>query len=177
MPSERILERKKEIVNELAEKIAKAKTIVLADYRGVTVEEDTKLRSELRKENVDYHVVKNTYTLLAAKKNNLDDLEEYLHGPTSIAISFDDPIAPAKVLVNYSKTNKKFELKVGVLDGKIISVERLTELANLPSKEVLIATLLSRASAPIGGLVNVLNANLRGLAVALNAIATQKQGA
>lgn len=177
LPSEKILEQKKEKVRQLAEKMAKAKTIVLADYRGVTVEEDTKLRSELRKENVEYKVVKNTYTLLAAKQNNLESLEEYLHGPTSIAMSYDDPVAPARLLVNYAKTNKNFELKAGILEGELIGVDRLIELANLPSRDVLIATLLSRMNAPISGFANVLNANIRGLAIALNAIAEQKQGA
>lgn len=177
MPSAKILEQKKQIVKELSEKIAKAKTIVIADYRGITVAEDTKLRSELRKENVEYRIVKNTYTLLAAKQNGLEGLEEYLNGPTSIAFGFDDPVAPARLLVNYSKSNKKFQIKAGVLEGKVISIQKLAELANLPSREVLVAKLLGTINAPVSGLVNVLNANIRGVVVALNAIAEQKKGA
>lgn len=177
MPSAKTLEQKKQIVKELSEKIAKAKTIVIADYRGITVAEDTKLRSELRKENVEYRIVKNTYTLLAAKQNGLEGLEEYLNGPTSIAFGFDDPVAPARLLVNYSKSNKKFQIKAGVLEGKVISIQKLAELANLPSREVLVAKLLGTINAPVSGLVNVLNANIRGVVVALNAIAEQKKGA
>jgi len=174
MPSEATLQQKKEVVKELSEKIKNSKAMVFADYRGLTVEQDTELRSALRKAGVDYRVVKNTLTRLAAKENDLDGLDPYFNGPTAMASSDIDPVIPAKVLVEYSKKYDKLELKVGVVEGKIIDVDGIKALADLPPREVLIARALGGFNAPITGLVNVLNGNLRGLAVALNAIAEKK---
>lgn len=177
MPSSKILEQKKRIVKELSEKIGKAKSIILADYRGVTVEEDTKLRSSLRKEKVEYRVVKNTFLWRAVKENGLEELEQYMHGPTSVAISYDDPVAPAKILMNYSKENDKFQVKAGILEGKIIDMEKIKELASLPSKDVLVSKVLGGLKSPMYGLVNVLNANIRGLVTVLDAIAQKQKAA
>ncbi len=174
MASEKILERKKKIVQELVEKINSASTGILVDYKGLTVQEDTELRNELRKAEVEYKVIKNTMLRFAANETNLEDLEPFLHGTTSLAISYDDLIAPAKVLNDFAKKNNKLEIKAGFIEGKIVSIEEIKELAELPSKEVLIAKALGGLNAPITGFVNVLNANLRGLAIALNAIAEQK---
>jgi large subunit ribosomal protein L10 len=118
--------------------------------------------------------VKNTMTKFAVDENNLQALDSYLNGPTSMALSSTDPVAPAKVLVEYSKKYDKLELKIGVVEGKIIDVEGIKALADLPSREVLIAKALGGFNAPISGFVNVLSANIRGLAVALNAIAEKK---
>jgi large subunit ribosomal protein L10 len=175
MPSESALKEKQEIVLGLNEKLEKAKSAILVDYRGLTVEEDTDLRSKLKKANIEYKVIKNTYLVFAAKNNGLDELVPFLSGPTGIAISYDDEIAPSKVLFEYSKSNEKLELKAGVIDGKIVNVNEIKALASLPPKDVLIAKALGSMKAPISGLVNVLNANVRGLVVALNAIAQQKQ--
>lgn len=177
MPSNKILEQKKRIVKELSEKIGKAKSIILADYRGVTVEEDTKLRSSLRKEKVEYRVVKNTFLWRGVKENGLEELEQYMHGPTSVAISYDDPVAPAKILMNYSKENGKFQVKAGILEGKIIDMEKIKELASLPSKDVLVSKALGGLKSPMYGLVNVLNANIRGLVTVLDAIAQKQKAA
>lgn len=177
MPSEKALQQKKEIVNELTEKIKAAKAIVLADYRGLTVEQDTELRSALRKAGVDYKVVKNTLTRFAAKENGLDGLDSFLNGPTAMAISTNDPVAPAKVLAEFAKKYDKLELKVGVIEGKVIDVNGVKALAELPPREVLIARVLAGFNAPITGFVNVLNGNIRGLVCALNAIAEQKANA
>lgn len=177
MPSEKTLQQKKEVVNELTQKIKVAKTIVFADYRGLTVEQDTQLRSELRKAGVEYKVVKNTLTKFAAKENGLDGIDTFLNGPTSMAYSENDYVAPAKVLSDFAKKFEKLEIKVGVVDGKVVSVESIKDLADLPSKEVLIARVLGGLNAPISGLVNVLNGNIRGLVVALNAIAEKQANA
>ena len=177
MPSEAILKQKKEVVKELSEKIRNSKALVLADYRGLTVEQDTELRNALRKAGVDYKVVKNTLTLFAARENGLEGLESYLTGPTSLAISTTDPVAPAKVLSEYAKKYDKLELKVGVVEGKIIDVNGIKALAELPSREVLIARVLGGLNAPITGFVNVLNGNIRGLVVALNAIREKQESA
>ena len=174
MPSEKILQLKKETVKELSEKVKAAKSMVLADYRGLTVEQDTALRSALRKAGVEYKVVKNTLTRFAMKENGFDGLDSYLSGPTALAISDSDPVAPAKVLSEFAKKYEKLELKAGIVEGKIIDVDGIKALAELPPREVLIARVLGGFNAPISGLVNVLNGNIRGLVVALNAIAEKK---
>lgn len=176
MPCDKVLKQKKAVVADLAEKIKNAKSFILADYRGLTVEQDTDLRNQLRKANIEYKVVKNTLTRFAAKENELDELDPHLNGPSAIAWSYTDPVAPAKVLVEYAKKNEKYELKAGVIDGKVIDVNGIKSLAELPPREVLIARVLGGFNAPISGLVNVLNGNIRGLVVALNAIA-EKQAA
>jgi large subunit ribosomal protein L10 len=177
MPSESILQQKKEVVKALTEKISAAKALVLADYRGLTVEQDTELRSALRKAGVEYKVVKNTLTKFAAKENGLEELDPFLNGPTALALSDSDPVAPAKVLSEYAKKYDKLELKVGVVEGKVIDINGIKALADLPPREVLIAKALGGLNAPISGFVNVLNGNIRGLVVALNAIREQKENA
>jgi len=175
VPSNRILEEKKEIVRGISEKMKNSKTMILTDYRGLTVQEDTELRAALRKAGVEYKVVKNTLARIAAKENGLDELEKFMEGPTAIAVSETDPVAPAKVLYEFAKKNEKLTLKVGVLEGKIIDIDGIKALAELPSKEELVAKTLGSLNAPIAGFVNVLNANIRGLVIALNAIAEKQQ--
>ncbi|MCX7921180.1 MAG: 50S ribosomal protein L10 [Clostridia bacterium] len=177
MPSNKVLEQKKEVVRELTEKVKAAKAIVLADYRGLTVEQDTELRNALRKAGVEYRVVKNTLTRFAMKENGLVDIDGYLSGPTSIAMSDVDPVAPAKVMAEFAKKYEKLELKAGTVEGKVIGADGVKALADLPSREVLIAKVLGGFNAPISGFVNVLNGNIRGLVVALNAIAEKKGNA
>lgn len=177
MPSEATLKQKKEVVKELSEKIKAAKALILADYRGLTVEQDTDLRNALRKAQVEYRVVKNTLTAFAVEENELDGLKPYLKGPTSMAISMEDPVAPAKIFTEYAKKYNKLELKAGVVEGKVIDLDGIKALAELPPKEMLLARVLGGFNAPVSGLVNVLNANLRGLVIALNAIAEKKEEA
>jgi large subunit ribosomal protein L10 len=174
MPSNKILEQKKEEVNKLAGRIKEAKAMVLADYRVLTVEQDTDLRNALRKAGIDYKVVKNTLTKFAMKENGLGDISQFLSGPTALASSNTDPVAPAKILSQYAKKYEKLELKAGVVEGKIIDVNGIKTLAELPSREVLISRVLGGLNAPLSGLVTVLNGNIRGLAVALNAIAEKR---
>lgn len=176
MPSQKILEQKKEVVSSLSQMIKDACGIVLADYRGLTVEQDTELRNALRKAGIEYKVVKNTMTRFAMKENGLEDIDPYLNGPTAMALS-SDPTAPAKVLSEYARKFEKLQIKAGVVEGKVIDIDGVKALADLPPREVLIARVLGGFNAPISGLVNVLNANLRGVVVALNAIAEQKAGA
>jgi large subunit ribosomal protein L10 len=174
VPSEKVLQQKQQVVEELKTRIANAKSFVIANYRGLTVEQDTELRNALREAGVEYSVVKNTLTKFAAKANGYDGLEEYLTGPTAIAFSNDDAIAPAKVLAKFEKQFEKLTIKGGVVDGAIIDASSVQELAKLPSKEELVAKILAGFNAPISGFANVLNANIRGLVVALNAVAEQK---
>lgn len=177
MPSQKVLEEKKRIVEELKQKMQSAAVGVLVDYCGLTVEQDTKLRRLLREADIDYKVVKNTLTRFAAGEIGLNDLDPILNGPTSMAVSMTDPVAPAKILYEFSKKNDKLEIKAGFMEGRVISIEDIKELATLPSRETLVARALAGFNAPITGFVNVLNGNLRGLAVALNAIAEKKAAA
>lgn len=166
MPSEKILEQKKVVVNELSSNIKSAMTVVFADYRGLTVEQDTELRSALRKAGVEYKVVKNTLTNFAAKENGLEALEPVLHGPTAMAYSKTDVIAPAKVMSDYAKKFEKLELKAGVFEGKVVDVKVINSLAALPSRETLLTQLASG-----------LNSIIAGLAISLNAVKEQKEQA
>lgn len=177
MPKENTINQKRVVIDEISAKMKAAKALVFADHRGLTVEQDTELRSALRKAGVDYKVVKNTLTRFAAKENGLEGLDSYLNGPTAMASSSADAVAPAKVLSEYVKKFDKLELKVGVVEGKIIDVNGVKALADLPSREVLVSMVLGSLNAPISGFVNVLNANIKGLVVALNAIAEQKASA
>ncbi|OQB15166.1 MAG: 50S ribosomal protein L10 [Firmicutes bacterium ADurb.Bin193] len=174
MPSEKVLQQNKEKVAAIAERLKTSAAGVLIDYRGLTVEEDTNLRNEFRKAGVEYRVVKNTLTNFAAKEAGLDGLEPVLHGPTSLATHETDLIAPAKVIVEFAKKHQVVEIKSGFVEGRVVSVDEVKKLANLPSKEEFIASVLRGFNAPISGLVNVLNGNIRGLVCALSAIAEKK---
>ena len=174
MPSEKILAEKQQYVKELAEKFKKASAGVLVDYKGITVAQDTKLRAGLRAAGVDYSVKKNTLIRLAVREAGLEKLEEVLTGSTAIALSDDDLVAPAKLLAKFAETNDKFKIKAGFVEGNAIDAAQVKALASLPAKEVLIAQVLGGLNAPITGFANVLNGNIRGLVVALNAIAEKK---
>jgi len=174
LPSEKILQQKQVLVEELSAKLSSAVSGVVVSYKGITVADDTKLRSNLRKAGVDYAVVKNTMLRRAAEKVGLDGLDDVLSGTTALAVSSEDYVSGAKILCEYAEKSKTFEVKAGFVDGKVIDAEGVKELASLPPKEVLVAKALGGLNAPISGFVCVLNANLRGLAVALKAIAEQK---
>lgn len=174
MPAAKVLEEKKVIVAELSEKMKNCSSGVLVDYKGITVEQDTNLRRELRKAGVEYAVVKNTLTRFAATEAGLEGIVPVLEGTTAMAISPNDPVAAAKILYEFIKKNKKLAIKAGFVEGKVLSVSEVESLAQLPPKEVLIAKMLGSFNAPISGFVNVLNGNIRGLVVALNAIAEKK---
>ncbi len=176
MPNAKVLEEKKAVVAALAEKLKNASSGVLVDYKGINVADDTKLRADMRKAGVEYGVYKNTLIRLAANQVGLEGLDTYLNGTTALAISLTDVVAPAKLVSEYAKKIQgKFEIKAGFVEGKTINGKEVSALAELPSKEVLIATVLAGFNAPISGFVNVLNGNLRGLAVALNAIREKKE--
>jgi len=177
MPSNKIKKEKETVVTSIQEKISNAKSFVLVDYLGLTVEQDTEFRNALRKAGVEYKVSKNTLTAIAAKNLGIVGLEKYLSGSTAIASSTTDLTAPAKVVSIYAKKFKSLEIKAGYVDGNVIDAENVNTLAALPPRELLVAMVLRGLNAPVTGFVNVLNGNLRGLVVALNAIAESKQGA
>lgn len=165
---------KEQIVNELTEKLKASKATFVADYRGLTVDEVNTLRQELSKAGVEYRVVKNTLLKLAAKGTGSECLEAYLSGPTAIAIAGDDPVAPAKILSDFAKGKDKFQLKIGSLDGKILSTEDIRALAELPSREVLLSKMLSTMNAPVSNFVGVLAAVPRSLVQVLGALGDKK---
>lgn len=177
MPSEKVLQAKKEIVAQLSEKMKGSVAGVLVDYKGINVADDTALRRELREAGVEYAVYKNSMIRFAATDAGLEDLTKVLDGTTAIAISKDDPVVAAKIICKYAEKQKKvFNVKAGYVDGKVLDAAEVSALAKLPSREQLIAQVLAGFNAPISGFANVLNANIRGLAIALNAIA-EKQSA
>lgn len=176
MPSEKILEQKKQQVADLAEAFKSANVGVLVNYSGITVDDDTKLRKQLREAGCTYKVVKNTLLHLAFEQAGIEGMDEYLNGTTAIAYSENGYTEAPKILSDYAKDHENFQVKSGFIDGGAVDAKSITELAKLPSKEVLIAQVLGGFNAPIQGFANVLNGTLRGLVIALNAIA-EKQSA
>jgi Ribosomal protein L10 len=175
MPSAKILEQKQAVVAQLNEKLNAAVAGVLVDYKGISVENDTKLRRELRAAGVDYSVVKNSLLRRACESTAYAGLDSVLSGTTALALSNDDAVAAAKVLAKYAAGSKgAFKIKAGFVEGKVLDAAEVDTLAKLPSREELIAKTLGGLNAPITGFVNVLNGNIRGLVIALNQIAEQK---
>ncbi len=164
MASEKILQQKQQAVAELAEKFKSAASGVFVDYCGLSVAEDTELRNKLREAGVEYSVVKNTLTKRAANEAGFADFDEILNGPTALAFSFDDVVAPAKVLADFAKNHEVMSIKAGFMEGKAMSLEEIDALAKIPSKDTLYAMLA-------GGL----NATIAGLARAINAIAEKQE--
>lgn len=158
MPSQKILEAKKQVVSELAEQLKSAVSGVLVDYCGLNVEQDTQLRNKLREAGVEYKVIKNTLTRFAAKEVGLDELDSVLNGPTSLAISMTDEVTPAKVIADFAKANEQLEIKAGFLEGKVLSLDEVKTLAATPNREVLLAKLLGSLNAPVSNLVRTLQA-------------------
>ncbi len=170
-------ESKEQLVAEFAAKLKEAKAAFLADYRGLDVGQANDLRNKLREVGVEYRVVKNTLLRLAAKDTDLACFDEFLNGPTAIALVSDDPVAPAKALVEFAKKNDAFELKAGMLDGKLLAVAEIQALAELPSRDELLAKMLRSMSAPATNFVGVLAAVPRTFVQVLAAIKDQKEAA
>ena len=153
------IESKKPVVAAVKEKFEKAQTVVLVDFRGLTVEEDTALRTEFRKAGVEYAVIKNTMIDLAVKDTPYAaQMEEHLKGPTAVAFGYTDMIAPAKIAVEFGKKSKKLTLKCGVCDGAYLDQAGVTALADLPSKEVLIAKIMGSMMSAVSKFVYVVEA-------------------
>jgi large subunit ribosomal protein L10 len=166
MPSAAILEQKKTIVENLANQMKEACSCVIVNYQGISVEDDTKLRAELRKAGVEYKVIKNTLISRACEIAGYEGLKGVLNGMSAIAFCNADQVSAAKILNEYAKKHDNFEIKAGFYDGKIADAEEMKKLAELPSKDILLATVLSAMNGPI-----------RGLAVALQAIVDKKEEA
>ncbi len=160
MPNAKVLSEKQAIVEALTARLQEANSGIVIDYKGITVGEDTQLRSEMRKEGVEYSVVKNTLLRFAAKNVGLEDLDSVLHGTTSLATSANDPIAPFRIVKEFAskmpKDSNKFVVKAAFMDGKMLSDSEITEIAALPSKDALYGKVLGTMLAPITSLAVVL---------------------
>ena len=160
MPSNKVLEQKKQVVADLAAKMQTAAAGVLVKYEGITVAEDTALRAALRKAGVEYTVMKNTLTGRACEIAGYGDKKQYLSGMTAIAISQDDPIAPAKIMKEYADKINCFEIKAGFVDGGILDLAGVESLAATPSKEVLVAKMMGSLMSSLYGFAYVLQAKI-----------------
>lgn len=169
--------QKQVMLSEIKEKMSTAQVTILADFRGIPVAKITDLRSRLRKAGSDMKVAKNTIAGLAAKEVGVEGLDQYLVGPTVFAFGIEDPVAPAKILSDFAKEIKQgLDIKAGVLEGKVIDVEGVKALADLPSREVLLAKVLGGMQAPMYGFASVLAANLRNLVYVVDQVRQQKEG-
>jgi len=171
-----IKQEKEKVVRELTEKMKEAKAVYLTDFTGLDVVRATELRKKLREASVEYQVVKNTLAQLAAKNAGMEMLLDYLTGPTGLAFGVKDPIIPAKILVEFAKDDDKPSVKVGIVEGKMVDVKQVKQLALLPSREVLLSQLLSAMQSPISGLVGALSGIIQKFVGTVDAIAKQKEG-
>ncbi|MBP3502414.1 MAG: 50S ribosomal protein L10 [Clostridia bacterium] len=164
MASEKVLKQKEELVKALAERMKSAKVIILTDYRGINVEDVTKLRSDLRNVNSEYKVIKNNIIKRALDMNGESGLDDLLVGPTAILMGDEDYLEPSKVIYNFTKNNDFYKIKGGIIDGKVMTAEEIIALAKLPSRQELLAKL-----------AGCLLANISKLAVALDQVKAQKE--
>ena len=171
------LDEKKKIVEDLREKFLKSKVVIVTDYKGLNVETMTDLRRKLRESQVDYLVVKNTMLIRAAEATNVDAIKNQFKGPSAIALSFDDPVAPAKILTEFAKKNDKLEIKAGIMEDKVLDQASIRALAALPSREALLSQLLSVMVGVPTGFVRVLNGVPQQFMNVLQAINDQKEAA
>ncbi|MCW2277826.1 50S ribosomal protein L10 [Heliophilum fasciatum] len=166
-------------IAELQEKLQKAQSCVLVNLKGMTVAEATQLRSKLRAAGVELSVCKNTLLGIAAKQVGIEGLDTYLAGPTAIAFSMNDPVSAAKIISEFLKNikGKEYEIKAGIIDGKVITADEVKVLADLPPREVLLAQVLAGIQGPLVGLVNVLQGPIRKFAYALEDLRKQRESA
>ncbi|HDR7335952.1 TPA: 50S ribosomal protein L10 [Bacillus cereus] len=160
----KVIETKQQVVTEIADKLRASKSTIVVDYRGLTVSEVTELRKQLREAGVEFKVYKNSLTRRAAESAEMAELNEFLTGPNAIAFSNEDVVAPAKVLNDFAKDHEALEIKAGVIEGKLVTLDEVKAIATLPSREGLLSMLLSVLQAPI-----------RNLALATKAVADQKE--
>jgi large subunit ribosomal protein L10 len=171
------IEEKQQIAEDLRDRLSKSAIIVLTDYKGLDVAAMNDLRRRLRAEEIEYQVVKNTLLIRAAEDNDIALIKDYFKGPSAIALSYDDPIAPAKVLSEFAKENNKLEIKAGVMNGQVLDANAIKTLAKLPSREVLLGQLLSALNAIPTSFVRTIAEVPRSLVSVLAAIRDQKEAA
>ncbi|HMB26418.1 MAG TPA: 50S ribosomal protein L10 [Patescibacteria group bacterium] len=168
-------QEKEQIVKDLSEKLKQAKSAVIANQEGLTVNDSQELRANCRKENVDYLAVKKTLLELAMKEAGFEDIDiKSMQGGLAVAIDKEDEVAPARIISDFSDAHEQVSFQGGLLEGRVVSVEKINQLSQLPSKEELLGKMVGSIKAPISGLVNVLQGNLRGLINVLSAIKENK---
>mgnify|MGYP006283864829 FL=1 len=166
---------KQNVVEALNEKFSRAQAVVLTDYRGLDTTAMNELRVQLREASVEYQVVKNTLMLRASEGTDMALLKDHFVGPSAVAVSYEDPVAPAKVLTKFGKDHPALELKAAVLGGKFVDVEGIKTLSKLPSREELLSQLLSVFNGPARSFVSVLSGVPRAFVNVLNAVKEQKE--
>jgi len=170
-------EEKAQAVASLSGSVGSARNAFLIDFKGITVPQVTELRKQIRETDSKYLVVKNSLTLIAIENSVMTELRDQFQGPTAVAYNDDDPVALAKVLTKFAKDVPAVKFKGALLDGKVVPTNDIISIASLPSREELLTKLVFMLQSPIQGIVNVLNANIRNLAVVLDQVAKQKSGA
>ena len=171
------IEQKQKIAEDLRDRFSKSAIIVLTDYKGLDVAAMNDLRRKLRAEEIEYQVVKNSILIRASADNDGDLIKDFFKGPSAVALSYDDPIAPAKVLAQFAKDHEKLEIKVGVMNGKVLDATAIKALAQLPAREVLLGQLLSALNAIPTSFVRTLAEVPRSFVSVLAAIRDQKEAA
>jgi len=171
------ISQKKELVERLAKEVSESEISILIDYKGLDVLKMTDLRSQLRNEGVRIEVVKNSLMKRAAEGTDAALMEDFYKGPNAIILSKDDPVAPARILVDFSKSNEKLEIKTGTFSGKLLNLEEIKQLATMPSKQELLGKLVYTLNAVPTSFVNVLSGVPRSFVNVLNAIKDQKEAA
>jgi len=167
--------KKEELVESLRKDFQEYETAIAVDYRGLDVAEITDLRNRLREESCSFRVVKNTLSIIASEGTDYESIKEHFQGPTALAFTRDNPVSLAKILTEYAKEHKSFEVKLGLQKGKIISVENIREVAKLPSREILIGQLVGLIQAPVRNVVSMIQAPCRSLVTVLKAVAEKKE--
>ncbi len=170
-------EEKEKMKDAIAEALKQAELVVVTDYRGLNVEAINNLRGRLRKEQCQFRVTKNTMNKWACREAGFEQLEEFFEGPTALAYADEDPVAAAKVFNEFTKENEALVIKGGVLSGQLVSSERIKELGEIPSREILLAKVVGGFQAPIQGLAGVLQGTLGQLVYAVDAVRKQKESA
>ena len=171
------LSEKQQIADELRDRFSKSAIIVVTDYKGLDVAAMNDLRRKLRAEEIEYQVVKNTLLVRASENNDVALIKDHFKGPSAVALSYDDPVAPAKILSQFAKDNDKLEIKVGVMNGQVLDVKAIMALAKLPSREVLLGQLLAVLNAVPEKFVRTIAEVPRSLVNVLAAIRDQKEAA
>ena len=171
------LEEKQKIAEDLHERFSKSAIVVVTDYKGLDVSSMNDLRRKLREEDIEFQVAKNTHLMRAAKDTEVALIQDHFKGPSAVALSYKDPVAPAKILTQFAKDNQKLEIKGGVLKDKVLDVDAIKALAKLPSREVLLGQLLSVLNEVPSSFVRTIAEIPRSLLNVLTAIRDQKEAA
>jgi len=169
-------EQKNTLVSEFNQKFSEAKLAIFTDYSGLTVEEFTALRRELRPNQCEFRVVKNTLAKRALAGTSFEGVQTYLKGPVAVAFGFGDPVASTKILSKFSGTQKKLKIKLGIIEGQILDPKGVEAIASLPSRDVLLGQVISRMQSPLYGVVVVLNQLLQKFGYALSAVKEKREG-